>query len=128
MKDIKFKKFPVVDMSDFEMVCIDVTVLKNKTYTVMLSFFKNFADDDKSARGFVLNTHMGGASLSELYFKINNMYNMGMFNGVEVAGTGTLYDHNGEKIDMITWHDYSDEFDDEDITDEVADLAGRTLH
>jgi hypothetical protein len=64
---MKLKKFPVLDMSEFKTVCVDATQWEDGTYSIMLAFFKNFADEKKRARGFVMNTYMGGESLREVY-------------------------------------------------------------
>jgi hypothetical protein len=125
---MKLKKFPVLDMSEFETVCIDATQWEDGTYSIMLAFFKNFADEKKRARGFVMNTYMGGESLREVYHKIDAIFSLGLFNGTELSAHGTLYDQEGEKIDDICWHQFSDEIDDEDITDEIAHSASKRLH
>jgi hypothetical protein len=65
--------------------------------------------------------------LRELYHKIGVLFELGLFDGTELSGHGDLRDHTGEVIDQICWHHYSDDAD-EDITDEIAHSASKTLH
>ena len=125
---MKLKKFPVIDMCEFEGIVADATRWEDGTYSVMLAFFKSFADDDTRARGFVLNTHLGGESLRDVYHKLNALFELGLFNGSELSGHGNLFDHDGNIIDEICWHHFSDDIDDQDITDEIAHSASKTLH
>jgi hypothetical protein len=125
---MKLKKFPVLDTSEFKLVIVDATRRQDGTYSAMFHYVKRFATEKKpNARGFVLNTHVEAESLHQLYHKVCVLYEMGLFNGTELSEHGELRDHTGEVIYQICWHDFSNE-EDEDITDEIAQNAGRTLH
>jgi hypothetical protein len=125
---MNLKKFPLLDVVDFEMVIADVVRSEDNIYTVAFHFVKRFETKKKSSKGFILGTYIQGDSLSELYLKINTLYGIGFFNGSELSAHGNLLDHTGEIVSKIDWNDFMDVIDDQDITAEIAESAGRTLH
>ena len=126
---MKLKKFPVLDPREFKLVIVDATRWQDGTDSAMFHYVNRLATGKKSnARGFIMNTHIEAETLRELYHKVCLLYEIGLFNGTELSEHGELRDYTGEVIDQICWHQFSDEIDDEDITDEIAHSAGRTLH
>jgi len=125
---MNLKKFPLLDVVDFEMVIADAVRSEDNIYTVAFHFVKRFATDKKEAKGFILGTYIQGDSLSELYLKINTLYGIGFFNGSELSAHGNLLDHTGEIVANIDWNDFMDTVDDQDITNEIFNEASRTLH
>lgn len=126
---MNFRDFPVACMHDFEAVVVDVVNFED-TYVAQLNFFKQFADGEQRAEGFVLATEICGETLLEIYQKITMMIEIGFFDGTNVSGHGTLYDENHDEIESICWHQFgeADYDEDQDITDEIIHPQSRTLH
>lgn len=122
MSKMNFADWPVVDMTDFEVVVVDATRWEDGSYTAMFNFYHTMAEKEgEYSTGFSISTHICGDTLREVYQKVTATILLGFFDGSSVQAHGTLYNENADEIAEICWHQYSDdEYDDETDDDMVG--------
>ena len=119
---MKFKDFPVVSSDELKMITVDVLAAPGHQYIAVFNFFTKIGK--KKNQGFMWISHMAASTLDELHVKVNGLFELGLFDGTELSGSGTMYTPDGEKVIDIDWNMFTDMVD---ITDEIATTA-RTLH
>ena len=118
---MNFKDFPVVSTDEFKCIRVDV-VLRDDAYIAVFNFFKKIGKKKNS--GFTWASYLSAASLDELYIKVDTLFELGLFNGSSLSGTGTLYNEDYNEICDIDWNSYGETID---ITGEIVSAA-RILH
>lgn len=99
---IDFSTFPWVDHFDFECVSIDVTKWEHGTYSCHFVYLRENSDETAS-EGCIINTDIGGKTLTETWHKVKTVIETGLFGSMEVLSHGALYDENGDEIGTICW-------------------------
>ena len=103
---IDYKEFPIICSDEFEAVSFDCSQTDNGYYYLMLTFFKNFADDDtgERAQGFTLATSIRARTLQEIDAQCGVLFDTGLFNHLHIDSHGTLFGPDGDTVGPICWN------------------------
>ena len=110
-------------LSDYKMV-LNVVKLAEDNFSAMLTMF----GEQKNNYAFI--TRLSAPTINDLYVKLATIGALGLFDSVDVAPTGTLFDSNAKEIATIDW-DIIAEQSEFQLADMVAnylpDLAQATV-
>jgi hypothetical protein len=103
---IDYTSFPIICTGEFEAVTFDCTVNEAGYYYLMLTFFKNYADDETGdrAQGFTLATDIKARTLEEIDAQCGVLFDVGLFNHLHIDAHGTLFGPNGDELGPICWN------------------------
>lgn len=110
-------------LSDYKMV-LNVVKLAEDNFSAMLTMF----GEQKNNYAFI--TRLSAPTINDLYVKLATIGALGLFDSVDVAPIGTLFDSNAKEIATIDW-DIIAEQSEFQLADMVAnylpDLAQATV-
>ena len=114
MSEINYSEWPVMDTNDFEFLEIDATRWEDNTYTAMFNFYSKIGEDEEKNSGMTICTQLHGESLQEIYMKCMILFQVGIFDGVNISNSGNLWNDEGDVIAEIDWEKESTDIDEDD--------------
>jgi hypothetical protein len=122
-KDKTFKKWPVAELAEFEMLIIDATRWHTGEYTAQFNLYQNVAQkEDEQNTGLTLLSQLCAPTLRELFERIDLVVMSGLFDGIYIDAHGTLYNEQFQEVAEICWMQYHDDIYDEDEDDDTTGL------
>lgn len=109
----KLKSWHVFDPTDFDGIVIDATKWEDNMYTLAFNFYCTKEKDEEPQSGITLCTMLFGSTLQECHERIMEVLDTGIFDEIEIASNGTVYDREGNEIEEICWNQFADENEEE---------------
>lgn len=121
MSKIDYSEFPWVSLYDFNSVVIDATYWEDDDfYQAMILFLKDDPENPERCHGMIWEVPICADSLGEIYKRVSCLIHSGLFATLDISDHGTLYDSNGDQVELICWAHEAELLEEDDDTPTVT--------